>query len=182
ELDGLKGIAEGDQLRGEDTFAGADLEHHFLRLRLDGGDDLLDRAPVAEEVLPPLLLRLRHAAHDKRVWSAATQLPLSKRRLCRRTPKAAGGPRSFPVATRLSAAWPTSSKLTKRSSASAMKCREWSWGRRRSSTASSSPSSSAGTSCSKGCPDWPRRCSSRRWRRRSTPRLSASSSRPTCCR
>ena len=57
DLDGGQGVREVDELLGQDAFAGADLENHVVGLGLDGGDDAVDGAAVAEEVLAPLLLR-----------------------------------------------------------------------------------------------------------------------------
>src|SRR5205807_9109479 len=57
DLDGGEVVRECDELLGQDAFAGADLEDELVRLRLDGGDDLVHRAAVAEEVLGPLFLR-----------------------------------------------------------------------------------------------------------------------------
>ncbi len=57
DLDGRQRVRQFGELLRQHALARPDLENRVIRLRLDRGDDPIDRSTVAEKVLAPLLLR-----------------------------------------------------------------------------------------------------------------------------
>ena len=149
------------------------------RLRRDA------RAPASASppTSPPATLAAgRRRAHRRRPGRGARRGRRScrhhRRRARRRRPsrriRPPGGPpltQPQPPPTRGPPCWPCARRSARSSSARRARCR-----------ASSPRCSSAATCCSRACRAWPRRCSPRRWPRRSTSTSPGCSSRPTSCR